>query len=592
MKTRLLTLVVLAALFLVSYGAFGVRSTMLTDDYWFSYPPNDFVAAGEDVARLGALEMARRVGSASGVSRFAKEFLDYWAFPLLRDHFWVVHLWIVVNHALNVGLLYAFLRRAVRARGPAFLGAALFAFWPLHCEVMFWGSTFFYHVGMSFALLAGIAWLRARPEAPGWWRRAWPVPLFILAASQWNEQAMVTTLALPAWALFAPAAGLRARALRFAGHSLFLAAPIGLWAIGYVTLTDVQRMTGGHHRNLPTRFQRTPLADLPRKTLLTLREQSDFLPLARLEREEIRGSFRRFPELAGDYPAAWALALLLPAAAIAAALLEKHGPDPQVEGRRLAAMALFGGLTFLYAQAPIAATREEWFAMRLGYAPGLGQNLALAAGLWWMWSVWTRHTGLAVAGRLALAGLLCLYALCNATEGWQYLKQHRIDLGHAEQIRRQLADDPGEPRWLLLAELEFFTQPLTIYRLDHIVNGWAYPWAGQPFLRQQGLRVDYAATRARKNGAPVIHADMPLDRMLRDPDHLYVFAFPPRRHRIDDARPRTYALSPVKALELVDRRGRTRLVPLPRMQETRDGSGEAPLASVRVAVRNLDALGR
>src|SRR5262249_15568695 len=108
----------LVLLFAASYLPYGVRSTMIEDDFVFCYPNNK----GEDI---DTADLIRRIAISSGPSRFLTHLLHRWTFPRVAEHFWVVHLAIVILHAGNSVLVWRFARRFWGADGPAIVAASL-----------------------------------------------------------------------------------------------------------------------------------------------------------------------------------------------------------------------------------------------------------------------------------------------------------------------------------------------------------------------------------------------------------------------------------------------------------------------------------
>jgi hypothetical protein len=574
---RRLPLIGLVLLLTAGWGTFGLNGTMICDDY-------GFIFEAEPGETLPTGEMAARIWRTAGVSRFLTHLLHRRLFPEVRDCFWVAHAAVLAVHGLNVWLMFRFARRALGGDGPAFLAAAFFGLWPVACEVTYWATQINYHLAVALLLVIGVVWLRADPQRPGWWRRAWPVWPLSLLLSQFNEQALCVTAALAGLTAFAGEGPLRGRLLRFAAHGAYLAAPVAIYLAAFFATLDRDAMRGTHQRTLPTRYEVTPAGDLPFKVLWTLERQAYHLPMVRWDRQMLVGSVRRLPEFAGEFPAAWA-ALLLPVIGGVLAWRSRAAPDEPLPAGRLPGALLFAALAFLAAAAPLVATREQWPALRLGFVPSVGMHLASAAVVWTLWRLAAaRWAWSAAAGRVALGGLLGVDSFVCLTEGWQYDKQHRINLAHAGQIRAQLADDPG-PRRLLIGHVQWFAQPLTVRHHDHIISAWIFPWATAGFLRHQfgDEEIRYHSTGGHQPFDP--------QQVLDDVDGLYVFTYAPR-DETDAAHtpPDSYALRPVRNLEFVDRGGGRRRVRLPRMAEVRPGAGTDVVEVLPVPAHDVRAL--
>jgi len=477
-----------AMLFALAIGSFGVRSVMRVDDWWYAEPPNSFVRPGEEP---DAGPIAARVFHAAGVSRFPTTFLVYWATPRLKDHYWVAHLLCVILHAINVALVFLFARRVFAQTAAAGMAAALFAFWPAQAEVMFWASLFNYQLGMTLLLATALVWLG------GGRHRYWIAPLLILINTQFLEQAAVASLALPALTVLDPDAGDgRTRWRRFVLHALLLTVPIAIWAIAYSALVKPELLTNDDGRTLPTRYLRTPLAELPAKALDVFAAQVRFCPFGRYDRRQHVQCVRRFPDLAADHPIAWLLVVLVPIAAVWAAVRECRPTlgqtgmsvpplaESAVPTHRIKGVALFAVLVWIACAAPPTATQETWYTMRMGYAPGLGRHLLLAAAFAGLADRIRRDRPAWTApAAAAFALLVCVQALAMTVEGRQYWRQQQISDAQAAQLREHFEARPG-PRSLLIADITYYDQPLTVTNRDHVVSLWAYPWVARKFLQR------------------------------------------------------------------------------------------------------------
>jgi hypothetical protein len=364
-----------------------------------------------------------------------------------------------------------------------------------------------------------------------------------------------------------------------------------------------QKMDGDHGRTFTARYKVTQSADLPGKIGYALDTQSSFLPLVKWDRRLLIGSVQRWPEASREYPWMWAWPALLVGAVWLAwrypasrrAAEERRGstqplgapsPSPQPpgdapppayatkgradEGDELVAPDLrglfaFGALMWLYALVPLVASQEKWPALRLGYVPGLGQHLVVAAGLWWLWRLAGQAWPAAgpPAGRAALAGLLCLFTLGNVVEGRSYWVAHRLNLEHADQLRAWIGNPPpGKRIAVFVGNVPWYSRNWSVRHCDHIVNVWIYPWAVSPYLRHTfGRDIVYYSVGGHQHVEPQHVAD--------DWDRLYAFTFDHRSdpREVSSGETPDDRLIPVGSILFSDpRKNRGYRIDLPRMR--------------------------
>lgn len=578
-----------AWLFVLSYGVYGLHPTQFQDEYVFCHGVYRDMPAGDILVRNW---------QSIGITRYTAHFVERWLLPRLADCYWVVHLYMVALHAVNSGLIGLLVRGRTGSAWAGLAAAVLFALWPTKNEAVYWAAQFNIQTGTALMLTGLLLWLRAEPNRPGWWVRAWPTPLLLFLSAQFCEQSVTAGCAIPALTFAFPAAGgTWAGALgRFVAQGFYVAAGVGLYAAIFLSTVRSDTVNAGQK----PRHEVAPPTAMSGKARTVLADQLRVLPGGKLDREYWRGAWRQVPELFREHPVLFPAAAVLTLAAVlawavwggpaSAPAADLPTPAPGLDVPLGA--AVFAVLFWLFAHVPLVASGDNlWLPFRLAYIPSVGVWTAAAVIGWAAAARW----GSALPGwtaipvRLALAAALAApWTLINAIDGRQYVRQFEADDAQARQIIGLLADRPDTTRLhVLVGEVtDNYSQPLGVRHCDHIVNGWTLPWAAASLLYKYEP-VDDLENSLEYHVHPVgsyIKGVMGPETVVRRTGTLYAFRLPPWS---GDAPAREMPMIPVDAVRLLDRKGRTRLIPLPRMRELIAARGLTAGEPITYGVRDL-----
>lgn len=490
MTHRRISAAVLAWLFLIAYAAYGLWPTKFFDDYVFCH------GVYRDMPLADVLQ---RNWQSTGVVRFLRAASERWLMPRLADHFWIAHLLAVGLHGLNAWLLYRLLMRRTGLFGLSFAAAGVFALWPLKNEAIFWAAQFNVSLGTSLMLAAGWLWLRAEPARPGWWLRAWPVPILLFLAGQFSEQAMTGGAALPLLSLSRHEGEPWWRVpVRIGLQGLYAAAAIFLFAALFVSTVRTGNID---NLGLQERHKITEQGRWADKAQAVALRYGEALPALKMERTMLREGLRQVPRIWTDAPVGWTIVWLVTAAGLGfwlsrPAPSERDLPAPPL---MWAALLLFSAAMWAFAQVPMLAAELSWSPMRTMVVPGMAQAVALVTLLvlplrWAAWKWPAAEDALERTGRAGLGALLTVYALTDAADGRQYLRQYLADDAQARQITALLADVPAGPAVVMITDNPFkgFSQKRGLQDDFHIINGWSLPWTGVEMLRRHRPDVEWS----------------------------------------------------------------------------------------------------
>lgn len=406
-------------------------------------------------------------------------FLHY-TLGLLWDHMWVMHALNIICHGFVVLALFTLLRRLGVSIEAAAVGTLLFAFYPLHFDVVFWSTAITTSLPAGLAVLLCLVYLR-HVAVP---RRATMATLIVLAfiIPCFYEQPVTLVPALP---LLYFAACPREQPWR--ARLLHASLPVVYMGLGLCVYIGLMFATVPAARRGGAMSLVTPGEIFGRVGAVWGQVLSFAGPQLRLFCE---GAFALSWQTLGSWVGPLAAGAGLVGGVVWVrwfASGSEPAPGEQFQSRpQRGWIIIFAVSWFLLAWLPLVVIRDQLVYCRSFYTPLLPAAICLAVALDGLFAVlqrkpWTAGLRVVVGGACVLA--VTFSAFCFV--GWQVLHRARF-AANERQLAALAARVPMLPSGAVIVVLEDRFKPAATQH--YLFNNALISWTGSWLTAQSALR--------------------------------------------------------------------------------------------------------
>ncbi|MBS0195828.1 MAG: hypothetical protein JSR77_03635 [Planctomycetes bacterium] len=406
---------------------------------------DDYVFAGRDAVRAAT-------DWSGNPWRSAPYFWRPLLFPFL--YYALAALWnsMAVMHALNVAVhacvalgLWVLLRRLTRSRAAAATGAMVFAFYPLHFDVVFWSTAITSSIPAGLVMVVCVLFVRyARGSGygllPG-------LAALAFVSVCWYEQpaTVVPALTLLYMGACPKAQAWRTRVVRSGAAVVVMGGALCVYlALMFATVPRGRR--GGAASIVP-------VAELHDRVMFCTGQIWRLMTVH--FREYTLGAFNLGWQTVGRVRGMVVVLLVVLAAGVWVKWVARSGgeeqerasldrPSQERAGRWW--VAGFGASWWVLAWLPFVPVRDQWVTPRCFYVPMLGCAVVLAVAVDWLFERTRRWRAAALVRGAVGAGVAVWVVVCGvALVGWQAMYQAR-NRADAAQVADLVARVPNPPK--------------------------------------------------------------------------------------------------------------------------------------------------